>query len=265
VLCPTPVGNLEDITLRALRLLREADVVLCEDTRHTAKLLRHHGIDRSLVSYHQWNERAREAEVLGLLAAGKLVALCSDAGSPGLSDPGQRLVQAAIRAGHAVTALPGPQALVPAVTMSGLPTDRILFLGFLPRAAAERARVVRLLRLVDATAVLFESPHRLARTLAELAGELGSRPAALVREISKVHEEVRRGTLPALAAEVGEVRGECVLVIGGRGEEPPAEAADFVAALRREGFPPREILAYGVRLGFPRNELYRLMFEPSSD
>jgi 16S rRNA (cytidine1402-2'-O)-methyltransferase len=267
VLCPTPIGNLEDITLRALRILKEADVVLCEDTRRTNVLLRHYGIDRALVSYHRWNEREREALVLDHLRAGHVVALCSDAGSPGLSDPGQRIVEAAVRDGQVVEALPGAQALIPALTVSGLPTEPFHFEGFLPKTEGACRRRLRELALADATLVFYESPRRVRRLLVWLREELGERRAALARELTKVHEEVRRGTLSELAASLPEdLRGECVLVVEGRTAALPLEDAEsFVATLRSEGLEPRRILAEGLALGYRRSELYDMLFRAPAD
>lgn len=220
VLVPTPVGNLEDITLRALRVLKEADVVACEDTRTTGVLFQHYGIETPRTSFHVHNEHAKASQLVERMLAGETVALVSDAGTPGVSDPGFLLVRAATEAGVRVEALPGPTALVPALVASGLPTDRFVFEGFLPH---KKGRQTRLKELADEprTAVLYESPHRLVKLLGQLADHLGAdRPAAVAREISKVHEEVRRGTLAELADHYGgqpKVRGEVVVVVGGAG------------------------------------------------
>ncbi len=230
VLCATPIGNLRDITLRALDVLAAADTIACEDTRRTRKLLSHHGISaRDLVSYHDANERVRAPELLRRLRRGETVALVSDAGTPGLSDPGFRLVQACIAAGVPVEAVPGPSAALTALTLSGLPPARFTFEGFLPRRRGERRRRLRELAEDPRTLVLYESPHRLADLLADATDVLGARPAAIARELTKVHEEVRRGPLPELARWAGErqVRGEVVVVVGGavrgRGAAVPPE------------------------------------------
>ena len=218
VLVPTPVGNLEDITLRALRVLKEADVVACEDTRTTGVLFQHFSIETPRTSFHVHNEHAKTASLVERMQAGETVALVSDAGTPGISDPGFLLVRAAAEAGVRVEALPGPTAFVPALVASGLPTDRFVFEGFLPH---KKGRQTRILALVDEprTAVIYESPHRLVKLLGQLSDHLGAeRPAAVAREISKLHEEVRRGTLAELAAHYGaqpKVRGEIVVVVGG--------------------------------------------------
>ncbi len=218
VLVPTPVGNLDDITLRALRVLKEADVVACEDTRTTGVLFQHFGIETPRTSFHVHNEHQKAASLVERMQAGETVALVSDAGTPGVSDPGFLLVRAAAEAGVRVEALPGPTALVPALVASGLPTDRFVFEGFLPH---KKGRQTRLKALADEprTIVLYESPHRLVKLLGQLAEHLGAdRPAAVAREISKLHEEVRRGTVEELAAWYGaqpKVRGEIVVVVGG--------------------------------------------------
>ncbi len=218
VLVPTPVGNLDDITLRALRVLKEADLVACEDTRTTGVLFQHFGIETPRTSFHVHNEHQKAASLVERMEAGETVALVSDAGTPGVSDPGFLLVRAAAEAGVRVEALPGPTAFVPALVASGLPTDRFVFEGFLPH---KKGRQTRLKALADEprTVVLYESPHRLVKLLGQLAEHLGAdRPAAVARELSKLHEEVRRGTLAELGAWYGaqpKVRGEIVVVVGG--------------------------------------------------
>jgi 16S rRNA (cytidine1402-2'-O)-methyltransferase len=221
-LVPTPLGNLEDITYRAVRVLREVDLVACEDTRSSGVLLQHLGVDTPRASFHAHNEHAKTPALVRRMLEGESVALISDAGTPGISDPGFLLVRAAVAAGLTVVALPGPTAFVPALVASGLPTDRFVFEGFLPQ---KKGRSTRLAALTgeERTIVLYESPHRLVRLLSELAERLGSdRPAAVGRELTKLHEEVRRGTLAELAAHYGgqeRVRGEVVVVVGGaRGE-----------------------------------------------
>lgn len=218
VLVPTPIGNLEDITLRALRVLREADVIACEDTRTSAVLLNHFGVDTPRLSYHDHNERSRAPELVARMQAGETVALISDAGTPGISDPGFFLVRACHRAGIPVMALPGPTAFVPALVASGLPTQRFVFEGFLPQ---RKGRATRLNELATEkrTIVLYESPHRLLRTVSDLATSLGGdRPAIVAREVSKLHEERHAGTLAELKDAFGalpRVRGECVIVVAG--------------------------------------------------
>lgn len=241
ILCATPIGNLEDVTLRSLRVLGEADVVACEDTRRTRKLLTHHGIQANrLTVYNDANERRRSAELLEKIAGGATVVLVSDAGMPGLSDPGYRLVRACADQGLRVEVVPGPTAAISALALSGLPPARFVFEGFLPRKTSDRRR--RLAELVDEqrTIVFYESPHRVAATLEDLVAAFGPRPAALARELTKMHEEVRRGTLAELAqgARDDAPRGEIVLVVGGalrreREVDPHAlaeEARELMAA-----------------------------------
>jgi 16S rRNA (cytidine1402-2'-O)-methyltransferase len=212
VVVPTPIGNLEDITLRALRVLREADLVACEDTRRTGRLLAHHGIKNSLVSYHEHNEE-RLAPELAERARTENVALVSDAGTPLVSDPGYRLISACIERGVDIEVLPGPSAPITALVASGLPADTVVFLGFLPRKGKERAGLLARIARERSTFVLFESPHRLARTLGELPGET---PVAVCRELTKLHEEVFRGTAEEAARRFSEgTRGEIVLAVRG--------------------------------------------------
>ena len=230
---PTPIGNLEDITLRALRVLREASTIACEDTRVTANLLRHFEIPhKRLISYFAGNEAARVGGIIATLEGGEDMALVSDAGTPGISDPGTRLVAAAIAAGITVVPLPGPTALVAAVTASGLPTDAILFEGFLPHKKG-RQTALRKLAAEERTVVLYESPHRIVKTLRELAEHLGDdRRAVVCRELTKMHEEINRATLAELRDDYAgrpSIRGEFVVVIdggekgGGRGARRNAE------------------------------------------
>jgi 16S rRNA (cytidine1402-2'-O)-methyltransferase len=221
----TPIGHLEDVTFRALRVLREADWVLAEDTRRTRVLLDHFEIHQKPDSLHAHNESSRIASVVAALDAGRSVALVSDAGTPLVSDPGARLVAAVSAAGHRVEAVPGASALLAALTVSGLDTERVLFLGFLPRKAGARRRILEAQRGRAETLVLFESPRRVASTLTEIAGILGNRPACLARELTKQHEEVLRGRASSLAErlEAEPPRGECTLVIAGA---DPTEEAD---------------------------------------
>jgi 16S rRNA (cytidine1402-2'-O)-methyltransferase len=214
-LVATPIGNLGDITLRALAVLAQADVLYCEDTRHSGTLLSHFAITRPLRPYHEHNAQRERPRILSELAAGKSVALISDAGTPLVSDPGFKLVREALAAGHRVSSLPGPSAPVAALASAGLPTDTFLFAGFLPtRQAARRARLAQL-QAVPATLVFFEAPPRLAETLADMEAVLGARDAAVARELTKLHEEVRRGTPAELArwAEEASPKGEIVVLV----------------------------------------------------
>ncbi|GIV59681.1 16S rRNA (cytidine(1402)-2'-O)-methyltransferase [Rhodocaloribacter litoris] len=217
-LVPTPIGNLEDITLRALRILKEVDLIACEDTRTSGVLLDHYGIETPRTSYHDHNETRKTPQLIARMQAGARVALITDAGSPGISDPGFYLVRACLEAGLPVEALPGPTAFVPALAASGLPCERFVFEGFLPVKKGRRTRL-QALAAEPRTMVFYESPHRLVRTLAQFVEVFGAeRPAAVARELTKKFEEIRRGTLADLhAAYAGQerVRGEIVLVVGG--------------------------------------------------
>jgi 16S rRNA (cytidine1402-2'-O)-methyltransferase len=261
----TPIGNLEDVTLRALRVLREADLVLAEDTRRTRILLDRHAIAARPLSLHAHNEAARTAEALAALAAGRDVALVSDAGTPLVSDPGERLVAAAIEAGHPVVPVPGASAVLAALAGSGLPPVPFAFLGFPPRRTGERTERFAAWRGRPETLVLFESPNRLAATLRALAGALGPRPACVARELTKLHEEWARGTLGELAERFGEgARGEVTIVVAGadpgeerRADAAPASVEERIAALVAAGRGAREISAALAReTGLPRRELY---------
>jgi 16S rRNA (cytidine1402-2'-O)-methyltransferase len=212
----TPIGNLEDITLRALRVLREVDQIACEDTRHTQKLLNHYEIAKPLVSYHEHNEMTRAPELLIALEQGAKIALVSDAGMPLVSDPGHRLVTLCLRHHIPIVPIPGPSALLAALSASGLPNEEFLFVGFLPARTGERRRALERLRIEDRTIILYEAPHRVEECVAEAQEILGDRPACLAREVTKLHEEFRRGKLSAIAASLAErpARGEITLLIG---------------------------------------------------
>lgn len=212
-LVATPIGNLEDVTARALRVLREADVVAAEDTRRTARLLNHFGITTPLTSLHEHNEHRKQTALVERLLRGDTIALVSDAGTPLVSDPGAALVRAARASGVRVVAVPGPSAVLAALTASGLPCETFAFLGFLPARAAERSRWLRRVAAEPHTVVCFEAPHRLRQTLAEMSLVFGERQICLGRELTKVHEEVVTGTAGELLMNLQEDRGECTLVI----------------------------------------------------
>jgi 16S rRNA (cytidine1402-2'-O)-methyltransferase len=258
VVCPTPIGNLEDVTLRVLSALRDADVVACEDTRRTRVLLERYGVQATLVSYHEHNERERAAELVERMRAGAVVALVSDAGMPLVSDPGYVLVQGCVAAGLEVEVLPGPSAALAALVASALPADAWRFAGFLPR---KRSALLEVFGSPE-TLVAFESPRRVAASLAALAELDPSRPVAVCRELTKVHEEVVRGTAGELAARYADAapRGEVVLVVGGA---PPATGLDAAAidAVRRlidSGARPRTAASVVADLtGASANALYR--------
>jgi 16S rRNA (cytidine1402-2'-O)-methyltransferase len=283
VVCPTPIGNLEDITLRVLSALREADVVACEDTRRTRILLDRYGVKAKLVSYHEHNERARAAELVERMRAGAVVALVSDAGMPLVSDPGYLLVRACVAAGLPVEVLPGPSAAITALVASGLPADEWHFHGFLPRKKGELRSVLRGDSSASpgghpSTLVAFESPRRLPATLALLAELDPSREVAVARELTKVHEEVVRGTAAELAARYADdpPRGEIVLVVappgwgegaaeagtaaGGAAPGPDPAAVDALRKLVDAGAHPRKAAAVVASLtGTTANALYRAL------
>lgn len=273
-LVATPIGNLEDVTRRALRVLAEVDVVACEDTRRTRALLEHFQIRARTLSYHEHNERERAAELAEMLERGASVAVVSDAGTPGVSDPGYRLVRAAVERGADVVPVPGPAAFVAALIASGLPTDEFYFGGFLPARAHARRRRLEAVRDLRATLVFYEAPHRIAAALADAREILGEREAAVARELTKLHEEIARGRLGELIrrfSNEGAARGEMVLLIdrevieeaAGAGSETatrlaPASVAARVAALEAEGLGPRAALKRAAReLGLTRDEAYR--------
>jgi 16S rRNA (cytidine1402-2'-O)-methyltransferase len=265
VIVATPIGNLGDLSPRAVEVLASADLVCCEDTRRTRGLLSHAGVTgQRLLSLHARNEMERLPQVLGHLAAGRTVAVVSDAGTPTVSDPGARLVAAAVAAGAEVTVVPGPSAALAALVVSGLPTARFCFEGFLARRGSERRRRLQALATEERTIVIHEAPGRLAATLSDLAGLCGpDRAVVVARELTKLHEEVWRGTLGRAAQEFGarEVRGEVVVVLAGA--EPPADSADeaaVVAALQRHvdgGASWRDAAgAVAAELGVPRRRVY---------
>ncbi|HEU5002905.1 MAG TPA: 16S rRNA (cytidine(1402)-2'-O)-methyltransferase [Actinomycetota bacterium] len=264
--CATPIGNLEDVSLRLLRVLGEADVVAAEDTRRTAKLLSAHGLHARMVSYHDANEPARTKELLGRLERGEHVALVTDAGTPAVSDPGYHLITGALAAGIAVEVVPGPSAVLAALVASGLPTARFAFEGFLPRKPGERRRRLEALAADDRTLVFFEAPSRVAGTLAAMADVLGPRRAALARELTKLHEEVRRAPLPELAAGVAgeELRGEVALVVEGAPQAPGAleEAVALARELVAAGSPKSGAAAQAAaQHGVPRRAVYEGLLE----
>jgi 16S rRNA (cytidine1402-2'-O)-methyltransferase len=258
----TPIGNLADITIRALAALAGADLIACEDTRITRKLLDRYGIETPLTPYHDHNAAQARPALLRRLADGGAVALVSDAGTPLISDPGYKLVRAAQDAGHAVTALPGPSSVLTALTVSGLPTDQFLFVGFLPpKQAARRTRIAELAR-IPSTLVLFETGPRISATLADLAAGLGRREAAICRELTKLHEEVRHGDLETLAQSCadGEIRGEFVLVIAPppAAETPNAEETEMLLRQALSRVSLKDAVAeVAAATGLPRRELYQ--------
>lgn len=262
----TPIGNLGDITQRAIQTLKDVDLIACEDTRHTGKLLQHFGIDTKTISYHEHNEEQREEGLIDLLTQGSDVAVVSDAGTPALSDPGFRLVRAAVDRGIEVVPIPGPSALITALVASGLPTNEFFFAGFLPARAIARQERLKELASIQATLVFYEAPHRLLATLKDAREMLGERKAAVARELTKLHEEIHRSTLSELVDHysAGEPRGEMVVVIDretisqGAGGVQDRGVVELVAQFEDQGLDHRAALKKAAReLGVPRAEAYR--------
>jgi 16S rRNA (cytidine1402-2'-O)-methyltransferase len=272
-LVATPIGNLADITHRAVQILNDVELIACEDTRHTHKLLNHYGITTKTISYHEHNEQQRAAELIERLKQGTSIAVVSDAGTPSISDPGYRLVRAAIENEIPVVPIPGPSALVAALIAAGLPTDEFFFAGFLPsRANARRARLNEL-RSVPGTLIFYEAPHRLAATLKDAYEILGEREAVVARELTKLHEEIRRGRLSQLTtdyAEKTDLRGEIVVLIDRNMLDAAPSESQSIAALidqfEQEGLDHRAALKKAAReLGLSRAEAYRKLLSERSD
>lgn len=262
----TPIGNLEDITYRAVRVLKEADLIACEDTRHTAKLLHHYGIDKPTISYHEHNEAARAEELVAKLEQGLNVAQVSDAGMPGISDPGYRVIKLAIEHGVQVIPIPGASAVVAALAASGLPTDSFQFLGFLPAKSGQRRTLLETLLRAQHTTVVYEAPHRIAETLEDIVETLGpERPIVLARELTKVHEEFIRGAAEAVLGRVQQqdLKGEITLLIGkGEEHESQAGAKNIVQRLdeimREQNLDEKAALkALAKERGLSKSEAYR--------
>jgi 16S rRNA (cytidine1402-2'-O)-methyltransferase len=260
----TPIGNLEDITLRAVRILREVDLIAAEDTRHTQILLNHYDIHTPLTSYHEHNERTKAQPLVERLVRGENVALLCDAGTPAISDPGYRLVIEATRAGVRVVPLPGASALAAVLSASGLPTDRFVFEGFLPAKKQERKTKLQALQNESRTLVFYEAPHRLMESLQDLQQILGDREIVVAREVSKVHEEFLRGTLSKIITQLGEqtVKGEITLVVHGSTEGTKvadAELQDEIGQLVAKGMRVKEIAEIiGERHRLSKREIYQL-------
>jgi 16S rRNA (cytidine1402-2'-O)-methyltransferase len=259
----TPIGNLEDITLRALRILREVDQIACEDTRQTRKLLDRHGISKPLVSYHEHNEQARAQELVRELEAGKNIALVSDAGTPLIADPGYRLVALARAQGVTVSPIPGPSALVSALSASGLPTDSFFFGGFLAAKKTQRRKTLEDLKDYPATLVFYEAPHRILETLGDIAEVLGPRRVTVARELTKIHEEFLAGEAAELREALARrpsIKGEITLMIG-KGDAPAADAMPIEAAFDRlleAGVPRMEAMKTVAReRGLSKREVYQ--------
>ncbi len=267
----TPIGNLEDITYRAVRTLREVDLIACEDTRHTRKLLNRYEISKPLVSCHEHNEQQRAQELVAKVQAGRSVALVSDAGMPAISDPGYRVVEAAIDAGVQVIPIPGPSAVDTALIASGLPTDRFLYAGFLPSKSSQRVKALEALADEPPTLAFYEAPHRLLRTLEDAKATLGDRSAVVARELTKTHEEFLRGTLSEVHAKLAareSVKGEIVLLISGASDAsaaPDVPLPQRVDQLVVAGATPMDALkAAAKEYGLTKREAYRLVEEAKS-
>ena len=272
-LVATPIGNLADITHRALQVLSDVDLIACEDTRHTHKLLNHYGLSTKTISYHEHNERQRAAELIDRLKQGTSIAVVTDAGTPSISDPGFRLVRAAIENEIVVIPVPGPSALITALIAAGLPTDEFFFAGFLPsRTNARRTRLTEL-QSIPGTLIFYEAPHRLAATLKDAYEILGERDAVVARELTKLHEEIRRGLLSKLAADYTEktdIRGEIVVLIDrnviGAAVTETVSVSTLVDQFERDGLDHRAALKKAAReLGLSRAEAYRKLLSERSD
>lgn len=269
-LVATPIGNLEDITLRALRVLREADLIACEDTRHTRRLLSHYEISKPTVSYHEHNERERAAELIAKLETGVNIALVSDAGTPLVSDPGYQIVREAIERGIQVIPIPGPSALIAALAASGLPTDQFTFAGFLPpKRTARRARLAALAE-IKSTLVFYEAPHRIKETINDARETLGNRACVIARELTKIHEEFIRGSLAEIQLPESAARGEMVLLIGPLLDDakhpeatvPLSVREEIERLMREKGLDRKSALKHAARSrGITKSAAYRLLLE----
>jgi len=260
----TPIGNLEDITLRALRVLKEVDLIAAEDTRRTRQLLTHFGIQKPLISYHEHNERMRENSLLEKLREGKNVALVTDAGTPGISDPGEALIRRAVREKITLVPIPGPAAAMAALSVAGLPTDRFLFYGFLPSRSEARKKLLDGLRTRPETLVFYESPRRLPSLLEEAREIFGNRQVAVARELTKVYEEIRRGSLEEVLTKIeqDEIKGEVTVVMAGNTDEASIDSRTIREALREyrkiSGVSWKEAVERVTEdLGAPKREVYR--------
>jgi 16S rRNA (cytidine1402-2'-O)-methyltransferase len=259
----TPIGNLEDMTFRAVRILKEVDLIACEDTRHTRRLLDHYGIKTPAISYHEHNETVRVEELLGRLREGRSIALVSDAGTPLISDPGYRIVAAAAAEGFPVIPVPGASAVITALSASGLATDAFRFCGFLPAKAGQRRKAIEAVASETVTLIFYEAPHRIVETITDLRTVLGNRPAVLARELTKLHEEFIRGDLISLESTLSEResarRGEFTILVA-KAEAPPVSTeplAEALARLEREGVPKMDAIKQIAReRGLSKREVY---------
>jgi 16S rRNA (cytidine1402-2'-O)-methyltransferase len=266
-LVATPIGNLQDMSFRAIETLKSVDLIACEDTRHTRKLLNHFGIRNQLISYHEHNEAERSDELAAMLEQGKSIAIVSDAGTPAICDPSFRIVQRAKEVGASIVPIPGPVAFVNAVIASGLPTDSIFFGGFLPARSGERRRRLEEIRDIPATLVFYEAPHRIAKSLTDCLDLFGDRDAAVARELTKIHEEIIRGALTALAERFreGNAKGEIVLMIDRvrtetRSAETPRSVVERFSELESTGLDRKAALKQAAKeFKLSRSEAYRII------
>ncbi len=265
-ICPTPIGNLEDITYRTIRILKEVDLIACEDTRRTGRLLKHFEIDNDLISYHEHNEKMRTEEIIDKLKMNQDIALVSDAGMPGLSDPGEILIKAVVNEGIEVIPLPGPSAAVPALVASGFATDRFVFEGFLPRKGQERKDRLASINLDERTTIIYESPYRIKETISDLAEIMADREIALIREISKMHEEKIYGTASDIKEKIAdrEIKGEIVIVISGNEaiseEEKVTELSilEHLELLIENGYTKKKAIKEVSKIrGIPKSQVYK--------
>jgi len=258
----TPIGNLGDLTFRALRVLKEADVIAAEDTRHSRKLLTHYGISKPLISYWGEREKVKSAEIVERLHSGQSVALISDAGTPGISDPGAVLIKKAIEENIQVVSIPGPSALIAALSLSGLHTEEFIFIGFLPTKESQRQKILKDLSLERRTLVFYEAPHRILQTLKDMEKIFLERKAALIKEITKIHEELLRGSIPEILTKIKKttIAGEYVIAVDGRTEEKKLTTEDAiseVSALMKKGLGRKEaVKKIADAYGLSKKELY---------
>ena len=258
----TPIGNLEDITLRALRILKEVDLIAAEDTRHSLKLLSYYSISKPMISYWREREKTRSEEIIKILHSGKSVALISDSGTPGISDPGTILIRKAVEENISVVAIPGPSAFVAALSISGLQTDKFTFIGFLPSRKTHRLKVLGDLRLENRTLIFYEAPHRIIETLMDIDEICTGRKAVLVKEITKIHEDVIRGTVPVIVEELKKTKiaGEYVIILEGKTEEKkllPDDILPEIHSLMKKGLGRKEaVKKIAEAYGMSKKELY---------
>lgn len=259
----TPIGNLEDITLRALRILGEVDMIAAEDTRHSIKLLNHHGIQKPMLSYRRENEQVKSDEIIRMLHAGKSVALISDAGTPGISDPGSLIIKKAIRENVQIVSVPGPTAFVSALSVAGLPTEHFIFWGFLASQKNQRRKTISDLRYEERTLIFYEAPHRIVGSLQDMAEILGERQAALIKEITKIHEQVLRGSISEIIAEVQKttIAGEYVIIVEGWSRTDNSVTDEMItelSLLMRKGLGRKEAVQRIAGIyGISKKDLYK--------